>query len=184
MLKRTVTQTKSWTWGSATSVEEDILKDGYITHIDFSLEITPSATLAGASQPDGPFRPINNFTIKGGSQTYFQLPAEQGGRLWHYMNRLLYKWIGHGTAGIANPNLTFQPILFSYHPGSRPIEPHTVLPNYFDLSAFIPGIEETSLSGKWETTANDVLDDTVTLSSAVLKATIYLVMGDPEEIIR
>ena len=186
MLKRSVTQTKTWTWGSATSVEQDILKDGYITHIDFSLEITPSATLAGAVQPDGPFRLINNFSIRGGSQMYFQLPAEQGGRLWHYMNRLMYRWLGHGGGVIAGggPNLTMQPVLFSFHPGSRPIDPYTGLPNYFDLSAFIPGIEESSLTGKWETTANDVMDDTVTLTSAVLKATVYMVQGDPEEIIQ
>ena len=182
MIKRSITQTKSWTWAASSNVEEDIIKDGYITHIDFVVELTPAVALTGANQPDGPFRVIENFSIKGGSQTYFTLPAEQGGRLWHYMARSMFGHVGHGTGAITNPNLTQQPILFRFHPGSRPkLSDGSV--NYFDLSAFIPAIEESSLTGTWATTqAADVIDDTNDISSAVMKATIYMVQGDPEEI--
>jgi hypothetical protein len=183
MIKRSVTQTDSWTWSASTNVEQDILKDGYITHIDFVVEITPSATLTGANQPDGLFRIIDNFTIKGGSQTYFTLPAEQGGRLWHYMARKLFGHIGHGSGAVAAPTLTNIPVLFRWHPGSRPLLPDGSV-NFFDLTAFIPAIEESSLTGTWATTANTVLDDIVTISSATMKATVYMVQGEPEEIIR
>lgn len=182
MLKRSVTQTKQWTWASATNVQEDLLRDGIITHIDFVLEITPSATLAGANQPDGPFRLIDNFTIKGGSHTYFTLPAEQGGRVWHYVMRKLMKHMGHGTAGITAPNLLQEPIVFRFHPGSRPLLPDGSV-NFFDLTALIPALEESSLVGTWLTTANNVMDDVVTLTSAVMKATIYMLQGDPDEIL-
>jgi len=183
MLKRSVTQTKGWTWAASSSVEEDIIKDGYITHIDFIVELTPAVALTGANQPDGPFRLIQNFSIKGGTQTYFSLPAEQGGRLWHYMMRQLMGHIGHGTGGITAPNLTNQPVLFRYHPGSRPKNADGST-NFFDMTAFVPAIEESSLTGTWLTTqAADITDDTNDISSAAMRATIYMVQGEPHEIL-
>jgi len=181
MIKTVITQNRTLTWAASSTIEQDILRDGIITHIDAVVEITPSATLAAANQPDGPFRVIDNFSIKGGSQTYFTLPSEQGGRLWHYMERQRFKHLGHGSGGITAPNLTQQPVMFRIHPGSRPLNPDGSV-NYFDLSAFIPAIEESSLKALWLTTANSVLDDTVTISSAVMKLTIYMVKGTPEEI--
>lgn len=181
MIKRSVTQTNTWTWGASSNVEQDLLKDGIITHIDFTVRITPSATLAAANQPDAPFRVIDNFSIRGGSQTYFTLPSEQGGRLWHYMMRQLMKHLGHGDAGVTAPDLTYQPVMFRFHPGSRPLNPDGSV-NFFDMTAFIPAIEESSLKGTWLTTANTVLDDVVTISSAVMTATIYMIQGTPEEI--
>jgi hypothetical protein len=183
MIKRSVTQTKTWTYGASTNVEQDIIKDGIITHIDFSVQLTPSATLAAANQPDGPFRVIDNFSIRGGSQTYFSLPAEQGGRLWHYVARQLMKHLGHGSGAIVAPNLTYIPIMFRFHPGSHPMNPDGSM-NFFDLSAFIPAIEESSLRGVWQCPVNTILDDTVTLTSAVMKATIYMVQGTPDEIMQ
>jgi hypothetical protein len=181
MIKRVVTQNRTLTWVASSSVEQDILRDGIITHIDAVVELTPSATLAAANQPDGPFRVVDNFSIKGGAATYFTLPAEQGGRLWHYMERERFKHLGHGSGGITAPNLTQQPIMFRIHPGSRPMNSDGSI-NYFDLTAFIPAIEESSLKALWLTTANSVMDDTVTLSSAVMKLTIYMIQGTPEEI--
>lgn len=182
MIKRSVTQTNTWTWSASTDVEQDIIRDGYITHIDFVIELTPAAALTGANQPDGPFRMVQNFQIKGGSQTYFTLPAEQGGRLWHYMMRKLMGHIGHGVGAITAPNLTQQPFLLRYHPGSRPLNPDGSV-NYFDMTAFIPAIEESSLTGTWTTTqAADVIDDTNDITSAVMKATIYMVQGSAAEI--
>ncbi len=181
MIKRSVTQTKTWTWAASSSVEQDILKDGIITHIDFVAEITPSATLAAANQPDGIFRIIDGFNIQGGSQRYFTLPTEQGGRLWHYVGRQLFKHLGHGTGGITAPNKTFTPVMFRFHPGSRPLLANGQV-NFFDLSAFVPGIEESSLKATWITTANTAMDDTVTISSGAMHATIYMVQGTPAEI--
>ena len=54
--------------------------------------------------------------------------------------------------------------------------------NPYDLTAFIPAHAESQLNAEWQTSGNDILDDTVTVSSAVAAYTISRVVGSPDEI--
>ncbi len=182
--KVSITQTEAGTWAASTTVRTDLERVGVITHIAATVEITPSATLSAAHQEDAPFRVIQNFSIRGGSHTYFTLPPEAGGQpgvLWHYLNKQDGYGVGHSQATITAPFRTYMPVTWHFHPGTRH-QDHYGRRNYFDLSAFIPASQEQALAAEWVTTGNDVMDDTVTISSATMRFTIYRILGSDAEI--
>ena len=185
MRKRTITQTLTGTWaGDSPGIATDIDRTGYITRISAVAEVVPSATLAGANQPDGAWRIVQNLRIVGGEHTYMNLPADDaamGGTLLHYMNLLDGFGTGHSILTIVAPNRTYTPITFTLHPGSRPRDLYG-RDNKFDLTAFIPALREGQLRAEWVTSGNDVMDDTVTITSAVMRYTLHMVQGSPGEI--
>lgn len=185
MRKRSIEQTAQATWAASDTISTDLEKIGLITRIDFEVEITPSASMATANQPDGLFRVLQNVRIEGSPHVYTTLPADPGGHsgtLLHYLNRLDGFGVGHiETAAIAAPQETHNPIRFTFHFGSRP-KLWNGVDNPFDLSAFIPAGAETQLTASWITTPNSVMDDTVTIDSAVGKFTLHRVTGSEGEI--
>ncbi len=178
------TQTTAATWAADGTISTAIERIGLITRINATVEVTPSATLDGQNQPDGLFRLIQNLRIQGGSATYFNLPADdgcQGGVLQHYRALIDGLGVGHESGDVAAPSASYVPIDFPIHIGSRPQTKYGI-DNPFDLSAFIPANKESQLVAEWTTSGNDVMDDTVTIASAVMRFTISRVTGSHEDI--
>jgi len=183
--KRKYTQTDTGAWAAdSAGINVAIEKNGILTRIDMTAEITPSATLDGANQADGLFRVFQNTIIRGGSHTYVTLPAEDpcgGAILLHYLNRRDFRMAGHPLGLITAPRRTYTPITFRYHFGARP-QTLFGLDNPFDLSAFIPANKETSLQFVISTSGNDVMDDTVTITSGTYRFELAIVQGSDAEI--
>ena len=166
----TQTDTAAWAASSA-GISTDILRNGAITEIVASVEVTPSATLTAANAPDGLWRVIQNLSIQGGSQTYLTLPSQAppvGGTLLHYLNRYDGFGVGQPDGAIAAPTHTYTPIHFVFHMGTRP-RGFFNRRNPYDLTAFIPSTLDNRLRAVWVTAGNTVMDDTVTISSAVMR---------------
>ena len=184
MRKRHETQTDTGVYAASSSgIAINVPKIGVITRIALTAEITPSATLDGANQPDGIFRIIQNIRLVGGNGTYFVLPGDaggQGGVLLHYMNRKHMGVTGHVGGDVSAPSATFVPVSFYLHPGSRPNWGGK--DNPFDMTALIPASHESQLRLEWVTGPNTLLDDTVTISSAVLRITNYFITGTDAEL--
>ena len=51
MRKMSISQTTSATWGADSTISTDLERTGLVTRIDFTVEVTPSASLDGAN-PD------------------------------------------------------------------------------------------------------------------------------------
>ena len=185
MRKTPVRQNDSATWSADGEISTDIDKVGLITRIDVTVELTPSATLSGANQADGLWRLIQNMRIEGGSHTYFNLPGDDGamgGTLLHYLNVIDGFGHGHENGDILAPSETYVPVNFVLHCGSRPRDKYG-RDNPFDLTAFIPAYDESSLTALWKTSGNDVVDDTVTINSAVARFTLHRITGTEAEIL-
>lgn len=183
MRNMSITQTVTLAWAGDTTIADDVERVGFITRVDIGIEITPSATLTGDNAIDGLFRLIQNFRIVGGSHVYMTLPADDaclGGTLLHYKSQLDGFGYGHRDGGIAAPQSVVTPMVYPVHFGTRPFaQGHE---NPFDLSAFIPAAHESQLRMEWTTSGNDVMDASVTITSAVLRLTIHRVSGTPDEI--
>lgn len=178
------TDTGAWAASSA-GISTDILRNGPITEIRATVELTPSATLGGANQPDGLWRMIQNLSIQGGSRTYMTLPSKTepvGGTLLHYMNRYDGYGLGHPISVITAPQRTFTPITFIMHCGVRPRDKWGHL-NPFDASGFIPATQENRLRAVWVTAGDSVVDDTVNITSAVMRFTLSSLLGSEEDIL-
>lgn len=181
-----VTQTASGTWVTDSTIETDIERVGVITRIDATVELIPSATLDGANQEDGLFRLVQNLTVRGSSGTYMTLPADdsaQGGNLLHQLNIVDGHGVGHEDGIIVAPRSLYIPVNFVLHPGSRPRNVWGG-DNPYDLSAIIPAHAEGQLTASWKVSGNDVVDDTVTITSAIMRYTISRVTGTHDEIVR
>lgn len=177
--KLTIEQNDTGAFSADATVDIDIERVGVITRIDATVEITPSATLTAAFQVDGLNRVLRNGTIRGGSHTYMTLPGPDGGHggtLLHYLNAQDGHGIGHGGGAVAAPVRTFTAKNFVFHAGSRPRDIYG-RDNPFDLSAFIPAHTEGQLTFTWGNNGNDVLDDTVTISSATMRLTLHRLLG-------
>lgn len=172
------TQTQTVTWAASASPQVELANDGLITELVLTAEVTPSATLTGANQPEGLLRVGRNFRIEGGGNTFFTLPDEAAGHgstILYYLNRLDYNRAGHPSGAIAAPQRTYTPITWWLHCGGCEKNP-------YDLSAFIPGLSRTRLDLTWFTTANSVMDDSVTISSATLRISRRYVLGSQSEV--
>ena len=182
----TFRQTVSATWAADATQRTDLERIGLLTRVDLLVEVTPSATLTAANQPDGLNRLIQNVRILGGGAVYVTLPGDDGcqaGSIIHYLNKIDGLGVGHPDGAIAAPTRTFTPMKFSFHFGSRPKVPGMpAVDNPYDLSAFIPAGDESQLTAEWVTSGNDVCDDSVTISSAVGRYTLHRVRGTPGEI--
>lgn len=165
-------------------IQTDLNQQGVITRLYATVEVTPSATLTSANQPDGLWRVMKNLSVQRGADTYFAQPSDDGcmgGALLHDLN--LYDGFGPGhfsgsvTAPLGQANT---PITFVWHAGTRPKLPGGA-DNPFDLSAFIPKAS-SRVTATWQTSGNDVMDDTVTITSANIRYTICNVIGTEEEL--
>lgn len=172
------TQTQGITWSASGQPQVELDNSGLTTEIVVTAEITPSATLTAANQPSGLLRVGRNFRVEGGGNTFFSLPDEAAGHgstILYYLNRVDYHRAGHPDGVIAAPQRTYTPITWWLHAGSRTWNP-------FDLSAFVPGLSSNRTDLTWITTANTVMDDTVTLASAVLRISSRIVLGTESEV--
>jgi len=182
--KQSFTQPTVATWAASTLLSTALERIGVLTRIDVTSEITPSATLTGANQPDGLFRPLQNLNIRGSPSIYTDLPSlveGQGGTLLHYLNKADRHGLGHPDGAVTAPSLTFTTVNHVIHCGTRP-RSRSGADNPFDMSAFIPASLESSLTAEWRTTPNTVMDDTVTISSAVQRYTLHRLLGTDAEI--
>jgi len=174
--------TATWVASGAPSlVLENI---GYVTRYDIIHEMIPSATLVGANQPDGLYRPFMNVQISTGNDTYYTLPSVlggQGGVLLALLNRLDGFGAGHTTGGITAPDRLFVPVKLTFHAGVYP-KRNDGRDNPYDLSGFVPVGPKGTASLVWTTDINSTIDDTVTLSSGVLRVTAHRVVGNKQEI--
>jgi hypothetical protein len=171
-------QTPTWTWAASSTISQDIKASGAITRIDLQVVLTPSATAAGAIQPQGYWRMINALTLKGnGGVNYLSMGDQQIGRFLHVlnMNDKVLPGVGHF------PHSTPVTFHFVLHFGSRPFDQYG-RPNPFDLSAFVPAFDDSGLKIDWLTDAAAGIDDTITVTSAIMYATIYEVVGTKGEI--
>jgi len=185
MRKQIITQNASGTWAASTQVNTAIERVGVITRLYMVNEVTPSATLGAANQPDGLFRPVGNLRIVGSPHTYLTLPAPvdagQAGTLLHYIAKHQGLGLGHPDGVITAPSLTYTAVSYPFHCGVRPKDKYG-RDNPFDLSAFVPASAESQLNVEWVTTANSVMDDTVTITSAVMRFTLCRILGSVAEI--
>jgi hypothetical protein len=185
MLKKVIkTQVASIAWVASTIQQADLPRDGVITRIDLEVQITPSATLVGANIPMGVWHMIDTLrVVGGGGMQYVGMGSGKLlGRMIHAFNSMDFPGQSFlGPRNITAPNPTYVPAVFRLHFGSRPrtIFDHD---NPFDLSAFIPAHKESSLKVEWGCPANSVLDAAVTITSAVMKITVYQVLGTELEI--
>lgn len=182
-ISKTQTDVATWAADSA-GIGTDIEKNGVLTRVDCTVEVTPSATFDGANQVDSLFRLIQNLRLVGGGHTYFNLPADDacmGGTLLHYLNRLDHQAAFHRSGDVAAPLRTYAPITWVLHAGARPKDIYG-RSNPFDLSGVVPALHETTLRTEWVTAGNDVIDDTITIASAVMRFNIHYVTGSHEEI--
>src|SRR3990172_2081407 len=148
MRKLSQTQTAVGTWTADATQRVEIENDGLITQLDLTWEATPSATLAGANQPDGIWRMGRDFRVLGGSHTYFALPNDDGGEggvLLHFINNYDLKMAGVRGGVIVAPQRTYTPVVYVLHCGARPLDMYGQQ-NPFDLSGFIPGLNKTTLT--------------------------------------
>lgn len=173
-------QTPTWTWAASQTVSQDIKASGAITRIALRVRLTMSGSAAAAVQEDGFWRIMQALTLKGNSGVaYFSMGDEQIGRMLHLLNlndRVL-PGVGHG------PIATTNDFIYVLHFGSRPRDQRGH-DNPFDMSAFVPAFDDTGLKLDWLTTANTVVDDTLTISSATMYATIYEVVGTKDDIMK
>jgi len=182
-----LTQTDVATWAASSTLRTSLERQGLITRVVFTPEITPSATLAGAVQENGLYRALLNHRIVAGGHTFMELPStgESGnaGTLMHYVNNQDFGGMPGfpDQQSVAGPDRTYMPISFIFHCGSRPKDMYG-RDNPFDLSAFIPAFNTVDLIAEWVTGLNSVLDDTVTISSGTGRYTIYTVIGTHAEI--
>ena len=144
------------TWAASSDLAAlDLPKEGWVTEIRVRIAATMSAGLT-AVQPDGLRRVIQNFKIEGdGGYAFLGLAGEQLGRLWGLCN--IYDGMGNL---ITLQDGAAESITFVFHPGSNPKDP-------FDTSVVIPASALSTFQAKWTTTANSVVDDTITISSAI-----------------
>ncbi len=185
MRKKMLTQTDTATWAAdSAGIATDLERNGVITRITATAEVTPSATFDGANQVDGLWRIVQNLRVVGGAHTYFNLPADDaamGGTLLHYLNALDTGMVGHSSGDITAPDRTYVGVNFMLHCGSRPRV--NGVDNPFDLSGLIPGLYESQLRAEWVTSGNDVMDDTVTIGSATMRFTLHYIAGTHGEIV-
>lgn len=168
------------TWVASGSPTLTLDPIGLVSRYDAIHEMIPSATMVGANQPDGLYRPFQNIQIGVGSDTYYTLPSDvggEGGVLLALLNRLDGLGAGHTTGGITAPDRLFVPIKLSFHAGLYPRRKDG-RDNPYDASGFVPVGPNAGSSLTWTTNANTVIDDTVTLSSGVLRVTAHRILGN------
>lgn len=187
LTKTVETQTETATWAADTTLQTDLLRNGAITRVYVTVEVTPSATLTGAGHTAGGiYRVLSGITIGAGGQTYFTLPTDDGGvggELLHYLNVIDGFGPGIPPGRITAPARLYTPVTFVFHCGSRPKHPNGA-DNPFDLSAFIPATRLGRLTAQFDTDGNDVMDETVTITSAVIRYTTAQVLAGSEAELR
>lgn len=182
-IERTQTDTAIWV-GDSAGIATDVEKEGVLTRLDVTVELTPSAAITTV-QPDGLFRLIQNLRVLGGGKTFINLPSDDaamGGTLMHYLNvkdRIVP--VGHQEGAVVAPMRTYVPVSWTFHMGTRPMN-QWGQENPFDMSALIPALGLTSLRSEWVTAGNDVVDDGITITSAVMRFTTFHIVGTDEEL--
>lgn len=182
--KESIQQTTEGAWAASSTVTILLDRIGLATRYDVVFEITPSATALGANQPDALWRPFRNVQFVAGGLQYMAMPDEAGGAggtLLHYLNVLDGFGAGYVHQIIVAPSQTFYVPRLTFHAGVRPFR-RDGTPNPFDLTAFLPAGIESSPQVTWQTTANSVMDDTITLSSGTMTVTAHRVLGTTADI--
>ena len=165
------------TWAASSDVQVDLPKEGAITRIVIDYYLTTTAILAADSNTEfAQWKPIQNLKIEGGGgKQYVGAVGNQMGRLLHFLNQKDFP--GAMFQKAMTTDTIFGSVIL--HFGSRPRDMYG-RDNPFDLTAFVPAKDESSLKLTWTTTqASDVCDTTVDISAGVMTVTAYEVLGLP-----
>lgn len=172
------TQTDTITWAASSTKSEGIDATGALTRINLRVDVTASGTMASNHATLGLHRIIDALSVKGaGGVHYFSMGDQQIGRMLHLLNRRDGVIPGTGHEKLT----TTVSVMFTLHFGSRPFDMYG-RPNPFDLSAFIPAFDDTNLKLEWVTTANTVMDASLTISSATAYIETFEVLGTKGDI--
>ncbi len=163
--------TDTLAWSASGNPTLDLSKEGFLTELDVAVSVTSSASQASDAATFALWRAIQSLNIKGGGgKDYFNMSGVQMGVLMHYLN--LVDFPGKTWREIA---ATTHIVVWKIHFGSRPYDVFG-RHNPFDLTAAIPAMDETNIKLTWGCPANNVLDDTITLSSATMRVTEHRVL--------
>lgn len=171
-------QTPSATWAASTVVSMDIKATGALTRLVLRFHMTASGSMVATNQEQGIYRIAQTLKLVGnGGVNYFSMGDMQISRMLRALNQN-----DRVAPGITQPLATTNDTLLVIHFGSRPFDQYG-RSNPFDLSAFVPAMDDSGLKLEWGTTANDVMDDAITISSGTLYATLYEALGTKGDIL-
>lgn len=162
------TKVNTLAWAASSNQTMQLSNSGFITQLDLLCSVTLSATAAADLATFGLWRFVQNLTVQGGSgKVYFSMSGVQMGVLLHALN--LYDYPGKTFREIVG---TTQKFLFRMHFGTRPRDSYG-RENPYDLTSAIPAMDETTVNLIWGTTGDDVMDDTITISSGTMEVIEY-----------
>ena len=182
--KESIQQTTTGTYAASGTITVLLDRIGLVTRYEAHLQLTPSATLLAANQPDALWRPFRSLTFQAGGFTYMTMPDEAGGHggtLLHHLNRLDGFGAGYAHQLVAAPSQAFYVPRLVFHCGVRPWK-RSGDPNLFDLTGFLPAGIESSPQLTWLTTATTVMDDTITIGATTIRVTAHRVLGTTPDI--
>lgn len=164
-------------WAASSDVQVDLPREGAITRIAIEYQFTVTGVLAADTNTEfAQFKPIQNLKIEGGGgKQYLGAVGEQMGRLLHFLNQMDFP--GKVFQKAMTTNTVFGTIVL--HFGSRPRDMYG-RDNPFDLTAFVPAKDESTLKLTWTTTqAADVCDTAIDISAGTMVVTVHEVLGLP-----
>lgn len=178
-MKYNVTKTivDQGTWAASSDVQVDLPREGAITRLTLEFQYTVTACLAANTNTEfSQFKPVQNLKIEGGGgKNYLGAVGEQMGRLLHFLNQ--YDFPGRMFQKAMTTNTIFGTIVL--HFGSRPRDMYG-RDNPFDLTAFVPAKDESTLKLTWTTAAAvDICDTAIDISAGTMVVTVHEVLGLP-----
>ena len=164
-------------WAASSDVQADLPVEGAITRITIDYYLTVTGCLATDTNAEfAQWKPIQNLKVEGGGgKQYVGAVGTQMGRLLHFLNQKDFP--GAMFQKAMTTNTIFGSVIL--HFGSRPRDMFG-RDNPFDLTAFVPAMDESNLKLTWTTTqAADVCDTVVDISAGVMVVTVHEVLGLP-----
>lgn len=177
MIKTAKTLVETATWGASADKQIELPNSGAITRLIIHTEFTVTACLAADTNATlAQWRPIQSLKIEGGGgKAYVGLVGDQMGRILHLLNVLDFP--GKAFNRGMGTNTIFADYIL--HFGSRPRDLYG-RDNPYDLTAFIPAVDETNLKLTWTTTqAADVCDTAVDITAGTMTVSVFEVLGLP-----
>jgi hypothetical protein len=154
MKKVTVKVNDYSTWAASSDLTAIKLpREGLVTEVGVRFAVTASGAMS-TNTADSLRRAIQNLKLEGdGGKAFLGLSGTQMGRLLALWN--LYEFKASFNTLL---DATTESYSWIFHPGSNPLDP-------FDMSAAIPARALSTFQALLTTTANDVIDDSQTISS-------------------
>ena len=170
-VSKRVVSTGTWA-ASADLTPIDLPREGLITEIGFSADIT-TAALTATAVADGMKRVIQNLKVQGdGGRTYLGLSGQQTARLLNFLNECEHACAFQDDNMPEVGDTALGKFNWVFHPGSNPKDP-------FDMSVVIPARALSTLQILLTTTANSVIDAAAAIASGTYRYWINEVLEVP-----